>query len=143
MINFTPPIKASLLISFVYIICFQLFLQSGNYVWLYPANVLFFVCSAVYIIFLNRRTNSTFNMLVLTSKGMKLSFISSLLSITGAAIIYVIDYYIVPEAKNSYPGFKGINEFVALLFANSMPHQIWAFPCFRKPWRFFNCRFDE
>ncbi len=119
MINFTPPIKASLFISFVYIICFQLFLQSGNYIWLYPANVLFFICSILYIIFLNRRTNSKLNMMALTGKGMKLSLISSLLSFAGATIVFFITYYFLPEAKNSYLVLKSVKESLPLIFANS------------------------
>jgi hypothetical protein len=119
MINFTPPIKASLFISFLYIICFQLFVQSGSYVWLYPANILFFVCSVLYILSLNRTTNSKLNLLVLTGKGIKLSFISSLLSIAGAAVIFMVNYFLLPEAKSAHLAFKSIKDSMALVFANA------------------------
>lgn len=117
MVNFTPPIKASLIISFIYIICFQLFLQTGSYLWLYPANILFSVCSIVYINFLNRGSNSKFNMLALTGKGMKLSFISALLSIAGAAIIFAVNYYLIPGGSHAV--LKTVNESASLIFANS------------------------
>lgn len=56
-------------------------------------------------------------MLALTGKGMKLSFISALLSIAGAAIIFIVNYYLIPGG--SHAAIKTVNESAALIFANA------------------------
>lgn len=115
MISFTPPIKASLLISFIYMLCLQLFFHTGSYVWLYPANVCFIICSVLYVQFLNRK-NKTLNMVKLTSKGTLLSFISSLLSVACATIILLVNTYFFPGSKQ-ITGGNGKDLFV-MIFAN-------------------------
>ena len=119
MINFTPPIKVSLFISLVYLLCFQFFLQSANLAWLYSTNIVFFICSVLYVLFLNKTMSAKFNMLVLTGKGIKLSFISSLISFAGATIIFLLNYYFFSESKPSYTALKNVKEAIAIVFANA------------------------
>ena len=119
MINFTPPIKASLFVSFVYLVCFQFFLHTGNYAWLYPANIIFFVCSILYILFLNKTSNAKLNMLVLTGKGIRLSFISALISLAGATIVFLLNFYLFAGSRPSQSLFKNAKEAATIIFANS------------------------
>jgi hypothetical protein len=119
MINFTPPIKASLFVSLVYLVCFQLFLHTANYAWLYPANVMFFLCSVLYILFLNKTSQARLNMLVLTGKGIKLSFISALISLAGATIIFLLNFYFLEGSGSAHSLFKNAEEAVIIIFANS------------------------
>ncbi len=119
MINFTPPIKASLFVSFIYLVCFQFFLHTGNYAWLYPANAVFFVCAILYVLFLNKTSHARLNMLVLTGKGIRLSFISALISLAGAAIIYLLNFYVFAGSRPSQSVFKHAKEATTIIFANS------------------------
>lgn len=119
MVNFTPPIKMSLFISLLYLVCFQFFLQSENYVWLYPANIVFLPCSVLYVLFLDKVSNAKLNMLILTAKGMKLSFMSSLFSFTGAVIIFLLNFYLFPGSIPSHPDFKKTTGSFAIIFTNA------------------------
>ncbi len=117
MLNFTPPIKASLFTSIIYLGSFQLFLYSGHFVWLYPANALFSACAILYLLHLNRVHQSNLGMPVLAAKGFGLSFISSLLSFAGAMAILLVNYYIPQSGSN--PGIKNFRQIFAIVFANS------------------------
>lgn len=119
MINFTPPIKASLFVSLVYLVCFLFFLHTANYVWLYPANAVFFVCAVLYILFLDKTSNAKLNMLVLTAKGIRLSFVSALISLGGATVIYLLNFYLLGGAGSEHTLFKSANEAATIIFANS------------------------
>jgi hypothetical protein len=117
MLNFTPPIKASLFTSIIYLVCFQLFLHSGNYMWLYPANALFFVCAILYVLHLNKLHHSNLSMPALAVKGIGLSFISSLLSLGGAMAMLAVNYYLLQD--NAHLVIKNFRQTIAIVFANS------------------------
>lgn len=118
MISFTPPIKASLLITLVYMICFQFFIQYGSYAWLYPANIFFVACSALYMLFLNRK-NKKLDMLTLTGKGARLSFITSILCFAGAAVILLVNIYLFPGFEQVHHRLSNVKGTLALVFANA------------------------
>lgn len=118
MISFTPPIKTSLLITLVYMICFQLYVQSGNYAWLYPGNVFFVICAVMYMRFLNRKDKMV-NMLTLTAKGTQLSFTSSLLSFAGAAVIFLVNSNLMADTAMIHLNSGTINGAMLMIFANA------------------------
>lgn len=90
MITFTPPIRASLLVTTVYLICFQLFLYSGHMVWMLPANIFFILCCMKYVSFLTNKSRRYLNMLVLIEKGMTWSLITSVISFASAVILLLV-----------------------------------------------------
>jgi len=119
MINFTPTIKAALFISLIYLIAFQLFLNSGNHGWLYVVNV-FYACSLVaYVRFLNVSLGTKSNMLQLTRKGLSFSFISSFISLIGATILYLLNNFFFFFTGVSLGAIKNLKEAIAIVFANS------------------------
>jgi len=117
MISFTPPIKVSLLVAFIHLIGVQFFLQSNSYVWLLPANILFGVTAALYILYLNK-TDASLTMERLAVKGIKLSLLSSLLCIGTVVISILFSVYLIPETLLKYPLFKTGKGLFTFIFTN-------------------------
>ena len=52
-------------------------------------------------------------------KGIKFSFLTSLISLGGASIIFLLNFYLFPQSKYYHSIFKSLNESVAVAFVNS------------------------
>jgi hypothetical protein len=114
------------LISFIYLVCFQLFLSAGSLGWLYTGNLLFFVSSAIHI-FLYQLANPSLCLSGCAKKGIQFSFRSSLIVLAGSTLLLLINGYINAPQQNAAfdlsllfnSVLKNISSFSILLFTNS------------------------
>lgn len=114
MINFIPPVKVSLLVTIVYLICFQIFLHTGHFSLMLPANIFFILCCMRYVSFLTGKTKRQFNMMRLLEKGVGFCLISSLFSFISAIVLLLVHLFIQPSSVHvENPG-----SVIGLIFAN-------------------------
>ncbi len=118
MITFTPPIKASLLVTAIYVVCFQFFLYSGHMMWMLPANIFFIGCCMKYVSFLSGKKGRYINMLTLIQKGMGWSFITAAICFASAVILLYL-YSSSPFApQHSLSFVNNMESTLMLLFCN-------------------------
>lgn len=110
-------LAAASLTAFVYIICFQLFLSSGYYAFLYAGNITFFIAVAVFTFSKHASVPSQFFPL-LTGKGIRFSFTASLFSLAGCFILSLVNFYFFPELKSAPDYFFKSNQHPAIGNAN-------------------------
>lgn len=126
----TKTTQRALLIAVIYLVCFQLFLQSGFYSWLYAGNVIFCISIVRYEI-LKHASNPGLSLPALTRNGISLSFIASLFSLLGCFLLSIINYYLYPYPGNEYMNLvngnasafsavKNVYGFLALAVTNSL-----------------------
>lgn len=89
---------ASSIIAFVYIVCFQLFISSGYYFFLYIGNVLFFIGVALFTFAKRSGVQSQF-LPLLTGMGIRFSFFTAIFSLGGCLLLCLLHYYILPYLK--------------------------------------------
>lgn len=118
MINFTPPIKASLLVTMVYLVCLQIFLYSGHMLWLLPANIFFIGCCMKYISFLTNKRSRFLNMLTLIEKGMRWSFVTSVICFASAAVLLLVFSNTPFAVQHNSTVIKNLASTTGLIFAN-------------------------
>lgn len=125
---FTNNLRAALLTAFVYLICFQLFLSTGYYSFLYAGNVAFCIAVGAFTL-LTQSADTKLFLPALTRKGIGFSFVASMFSFIGCLILSVLNFYLFPDLKNIYvemmkgesvyAGIKNIKWFIGLALINS------------------------
>jgi hypothetical protein len=123
--------KNALLISLIYLLCFQVFLQSGYYGWLYAGNVLFCAGMVLYTI-RHQAAHPALSLPVITGKSIRFSLVASLIALAGSLLLCMFNYYLFPHQQmeysnllkgnlSVYAGIRSIADFVTLAFTNSFP----------------------
>lgn len=118
MITFTPPIKASLLVTLVYLIFFQIFLYTGHMAWMLPANVFFILCCMKYVSFLASKSRRYLNMLILIEKGMAWSFVTSIISFVSAVVLLFVYNQSPFAVQHTSPASQDLALTTGLIFTN-------------------------
>lgn len=116
------------LIAVLYLVCFQVFLLFPKNLWLCIGNALFFSVVTGYALFESRARKGRITFPALISMGMRVTFNGSLMAFTGAILLSVLNFYILPGLKNSFfsgaaiarSSFSGWRELATLLFANTL-----------------------
>ncbi len=122
---------ATTLVVAMYLVCFQLFLQSGSRGWLYTGNLLFSVSIAWFCI-AKQVATSVIPMPALTGYGIRISFRAAMVALTGALLLTAFNYYLFPYTggqvvnlvngnNNSAGAAKAGTGFFLMLFTNSLP----------------------
>lgn len=121
--------KSALLISFIYLLCFQVFLQSGSYVWLYAGNIFFCAGMMLYTTRI-QAAHPALSLPVVTGKSIRFSVVASSIALAGSLLLCMFNYYLFPHQQmeysnlikgnlSHYAGIRSIADFATLAFTNS------------------------